>query len=81
MRDAIAAGVFNDMGSGSNIDIAVIRANDDIEYFRGFDIANVKGTRRQRYEYKAGTTTVLSETKRPIIIEEETVRTVSMEVD
>jgi 20S proteasome subunit beta 2 len=34
VRDAIAAGILHDMGSGSNIDIAVIKANDKIDYIR-----------------------------------------------
>ena len=34
VRDAIAAGIINDMGSGSNVDIAVIKPGDDITYFR-----------------------------------------------
>ena len=34
VRDAITAGIINDMGSGSNVDIAVIKPGDDITYFR-----------------------------------------------
>lgn len=80
VRDAIASGIFNDMGSGSNVDIAVIRPKDDIEYFRGYDVANKKGERRQKYEFKKGTVPVLKEVvRKTIIIEEETVR--SMDVD
>merc|ERR1711962_1391134 len=30
VRDAITAGIINDMGSGSNVDIAVIKPGDDI---------------------------------------------------
>ena len=29
VRDAIAAGIINDMGSGSNVDLAIIKPNDD----------------------------------------------------
>ena len=31
VRDAIAAGIINDMGSGSNVDLAIIKPNDSIE--------------------------------------------------
>ena len=48
VRDAIAAGIFNDMGSGSNVDLCIIRAKDEVEYLRGYDIANKKGERKQR---------------------------------
>jgi len=66
VRDAIRAGIFNDMGSGSNVDLVVIKAKDDVQYLRGFDEANVKGVRRQKYSYQKGTTGVLSEKVRNI---------------
>lgn len=44
VRDAIAAGVFNDLGSGSNIDLCVIRKGA-VEYLRGYEYANEKGKR------------------------------------
>ena len=31
VRDAITAGIVNDMGSGSNVDLAIIKPNDSIE--------------------------------------------------
>ena len=58
-RDAIASGIFNDMGSGSNVDLVVIKANDNVQYLRGYDLANVKGERRQKYTYtKEGFTAI-----------------------
>lgn len=45
VRDAIAAGIFNDLGSGSNVDLCVIRKNFTTEYLRGYEYANVKGVR------------------------------------
>merc|ERR1719250_418239 len=54
------------MGSGSNVDLVVIKEKDDVKYLRGFDEANVKGVRRQKYTYKKGTTGVLSEKVRNI---------------
>lgn len=44
VRDAIAAGIFNDLGSGSNIDLCVIRKKST-EYLRNYEIANKKGKR------------------------------------
>merc|ERR1712106_277726 len=88
IRDAIRAGIFNDMGSGSNVDLVVIKAKDDVQYLRGFDEANVKGVRKQKYTYNKGTTGVLTEKVRHIklggkggegsqfVIENETVRQV-----
>ncbi|KAK2143370.1 hypothetical protein NP493_4538g00002, partial [Ridgeia piscesae] len=44
VRDAIAAGIFNDLGSGSNIDLCVI-TKDKVDYLRPYDEANKKGVR------------------------------------
>merc|ERR1712155_211062 len=49
VRQAIRAGIFNDMGSGSNVDLVVIKPNDNVQYLRGFDEANVKGERKEKY--------------------------------
>lgn len=38
VRDAIRAGIFNDLGSGSNVDITVIR-KDNISQFRTYENA------------------------------------------
>lgn len=45
VRDAVAAGIFNDLGSGSNIDICVISNDYKVDYLRPYDVANVKGVR------------------------------------
>uniref|UniRef100_U5ETU2 Proteasome subunit beta n=1 Tax=Corethrella appendiculata TaxID=1370023 RepID=U5ETU2_9DIPT len=58
VRDAIAAGVFNDLGSGSNIDLCVI-TKDGAKYLRTYEEANKKGVRALSYDYKRGTTAVL----------------------
>ncbi|XP_018423679.1 PREDICTED: proteasome subunit beta type-7-like [Nanorana parkeri] len=60
VRDAIASGIFNDLGSGSNIDLCVITKNK-VDYIRPHDMANKKGVRSGHYKYKKGTTGVLSE--------------------
>ncbi|KAL5012259.1 hypothetical protein ScPMuIL_010810 [Solemya velum] len=57
-RNAIVAGIFNDLGSGSNVDVCVI-TKDKTEYLRTFDEANLKGQRQGNYRYKRGTTGVL----------------------
>ncbi|KAJ6630500.1 Proteasome subunit beta type-7 [Pseudolycoriella hygida] len=75
VRDAIAAGIFNDLGSGSNVDLCVIRKNYTTEYLRGYEYANLKGVRELSYDFPKGTTAVLktnvkrfeiTETIRPI---------------
>ncbi|GJQ85604.1 Prosbeta2 [Trypoxylus dichotomus] len=59
VRDAIAAGIFNDLGSGSNVDLCVIRKGS-VEYLRTYDEANTKGKRQASYRYPPGTTAILS---------------------
>ncbi|MBN3293869.1 PSB7 protein, partial [Polypterus senegalus] len=59
VRDAIAAGIFNDLGSGSNVDLCVITKNK-IDYLRPHDLANKKGVRSGSYKYKRGTTGVVT---------------------
>ena len=69
------------MGSGSNVDLCIIKANDQVQYLRGFNVANTKGERKQKYEYKKGTTAVIPESvvTRPIVVEEVSVKAVPME--
>ncbi|KAM9306205.1 proteasome subunit beta type-10 [Pholidichthys leucotaenia] len=65
VRDAIAAGIFCDLGSGSNVDLCVI-TEDGVEYLRGYDTPTVKGKREGQYRYKPGTTPVLTKTVTPL---------------
>jgi len=44
VRDAISAGIMNDLGSGSNVDLCVIRKNET-EYIRPFESSNYKSER------------------------------------
>ncbi|XP_031138338.1 proteasome subunit beta type-7 isoform X1 [Sander lucioperca] len=85
VRDAIAAGIFNDLGSGSNIDLSVI-TKGKVDYIRPHDEANKKGVRVNEleamqltgdYKYKRGTTGVLTKLVTPLNLElvEETVHT------
>jgi len=78
VRDAIAAGIFNDLGSGSNIDLCIIR-KDSTEYLRNYEFANKKGERQLNYTYKPGTTSVLETKVHNFDITEE-VRIIPMDV-
>ncbi|ELU08679.1 hypothetical protein CAPTEDRAFT_228785 [Capitella teleta] len=60
VRDAIRAGIFNDLGSGSNVDVCVI-TKDNVEYLRPYEVANERGKLQTEYSYKKGTTAVLTE--------------------
>ncbi|XP_004677410.1 PREDICTED: proteasome subunit beta type-7 [Condylura cristata] len=76
VSDAIAAGIFNDLGSGSNIDLCVI-SKAKLDFLRPYSVPNKKGTRFGRYRCEKGTTATLTEKVTPLEIEvlEETVQT------
>ena len=44
VSEAIAAGIFNDLGSGSNIDLCVI-SKSKLDFLRPYSVPNKKGTR------------------------------------
>lgn len=44
MRDTIAAGIFTDLGSGSNVDLCII-TQAGVEFLRGYDRPTSKGER------------------------------------
>ena len=72
VKDSIRAGIFNDLGSGSNVDVTVIRKDNNVSRFRTYEVA--AGTAAQ---YRAlfprpsmltpppGTTFVIKDSFRP----------------
>ena len=58
---AIRSGIFNDLGSGSNVDLCVI-TKDDVEYLRNYQHLQSKTYERVTPQrFVPGTTTVLRE--------------------
>jgi len=68
VKDAIRAGIFNDLGSGSNVDLCVI-TKEGTNYLRPYDEANQKGVRQKSYRYKRGTTAVKSSNITPFKVD------------
>ena len=71
VKDAIRAGIFNDLGSGSNVDVTVIR-KDNISRFRTYENAagdaesyKAQYARPIKLTPPAGTTFVINESFRP----------------
>jgi 20S proteasome subunit beta 2 len=58
--DAIMAGIFNDLGSGSNVDVCVITP-DKATLLRNHIQPNVREKKARDYRFKKGTTAVLNE--------------------
>lgn len=69
---AIRSGIFNDLGSGSNVDVCIIRKGGETEMFRNFETPNEQSQLREQIRRPAarnfprGTTTVVSEKFTPI---------------
>lgn len=80
VKDAITAGIFCDLGSGSNVDLCVI-TEAGVEYMRGYDKPAEKGKKEGDYRYKPGTTAVLTKTVTPLSLDvvEESVQTMDTE--
>ncbi|RKP02088.1 hypothetical protein CXG81DRAFT_29595 [Caulochytrium protostelioides] len=59
VKDAIESGVFNDLGSGSNVDVCVI-TKSKVDYLRNYRKPNEREPKEQSYKFKRGTTAVLT---------------------
>ncbi|XP_035040332.1 proteasome subunit beta type-10 [Hippoglossus stenolepis] len=68
VRDAIAAGILCDLGSGSNVDMCVI-TEAGVEHLRGYDQLAVRGQREGQYRFDPGTTAVLTKTVTPLSLD------------
>ncbi|TFY55632.1 hypothetical protein EVG20_g9247 [Dentipellis fragilis] len=66
---AVSAGIFNDLGSGSNVDACVITASRT-EYLRNFVKPNERATKERTYGFRRGTTAWTKEKVRNLVVEE-----------
>lgn len=81
VRDAIAAGIHNDLGSGSNVDLCIITKNSH-KVIHGYEVVAKKGERTCDYSYKRGATGVLScKTFDIEVVEEEVFEHEKMELE
>ncbi|KAH9014572.1 nucleophile aminohydrolase [Lactarius deliciosus] len=67
---AISAGIFNDLGSGSNVDACVITATQT-EMLRNYVMPNVRVEKERTYGFRRGTTAWTREKVRDLIVSEE----------
>lgn len=76
VKDAIKAGIFNDLGSGGNVDICVIRDNYEVEMLRNIETPNEGSVIRAQVNRPAhitmpkGCTAVLKETFESLVVED-----------
>jgi len=71
--DAIEAGIWNDLGSGSNVDLCVVEVGKDAELYRNHLTPNVRSQKARSYKFARGTTAVLKESVRSVVDVEEQV--------
>lgn len=74
--DAILAGIFNDLGSGSNVDVCVIEKDKPTNLMRNYIRPNERTKKERDYKFVKGTTAVLNER---IITKEEVGRYVTIQ--
>ena len=58
--NAIEAGIWNDLGSGSNVDVCVIES-EKTELLRNYKTPNQRERKMRDYKFARGTTAVLNE--------------------
>ncbi|KAI8813424.1 proteasome subunit beta type-7 [Cladochytrium replicatum] len=58
VKDAIEAGVFNDLGSGSNVDVVVI-TKESTDVLRNYRKPNERAPKELSYKFPRGTTAIL----------------------
>lgn len=66
--EAIKAGIFNDLGSGSNVDVCVMEKGKPTQMLRNYIKPNERAQKERNYRFKKGTTAWLKE---KVILKEE----------
>ncbi|KAK5078923.1 proteasome core particle subunit beta 2 [Lithohypha guttulata] len=59
--EAILAGIFNDLGSGSNVDVCVIDKDKPTQLMRNYIKPNERSKKERNYKFQKGTTAVLDQ--------------------
>lgn len=74
--EAILAGIFNDLGSGSNVDVCVIEKDKPTQLMRNYIKPNERVRKERNYRFPKGTTAVLDQ---KIITKEEIGRYITVQ--
>lgn len=59
--DANEAAIWNDLGSGSNVDMCVMEVGKDAMLHRNYLTPNVRSQKQRSYKFPRGTTAILKE--------------------
>ena len=68
VHQAIRAGIFNDLGSGSNVDLCII-TKDGVQMLRNFDVANPRPVKRV-YDFPMGSTPIWRDLSKAVVVED-----------
>ncbi|ODV98471.1 hypothetical protein PACTADRAFT_36712 [Pachysolen tannophilus NRRL Y-2460] len=80
--DAIEAGIWNDLGSGSNVDVCVMEIGKDAQLYRNYLTPNTRAQKSKSYKFPRGSTAILKEDIYKLVdVEEEVVNLDTMQVD
>ncbi|KAK0211473.1 20S proteasome subunit [Armillaria fumosa] len=80
VKHAISAGIFNDLGSGSNVDACIITATHT-EMLRNVEMPNQRVEKERQYGFRRGTTAWKRETVKSLIVDEEITHVVGEAMD
>ncbi|KAG5643915.1 Proteasome subunit beta type-7 [Asterophora parasitica] len=69
VKSAISAGIFNDLGSGSNVDACIITASST-EMLRNVEMPNERVQKERDYKFRRGTTAWAKESVRDLVVSE-----------
>ncbi|RDB18605.1 Proteasome subunit beta type-7 [Hypsizygus marmoreus] len=70
VKAAISAGIFNDLGSGSNIDACII-TESQTDMLRNVEMPNPRVQKERGYTFRRGTTAWKTESVRDLVVKEE----------
>ncbi|KAG8936874.1 proteasome core particle subunit beta 2 [Tulasnella sp. 419] len=73
---AISAGILNDLGSGSNVDVCVI-TKDKTDMLRNYLMPNERDPKERSYVFERGTTAIKKETIRKFEVTDEVITGIS----
>lgn len=80
VKSAIAAGIFNDLGSGSNIDACIITPTHT-EMLRNIEMPNQRVQKERVYKFRKGTTAWKKEDVKKFVIDEQVISVGGDEMD
>ena len=67
VADAIESGIWNDLGSGSNVDLCIMETDKPSVLLRNYRTPNVRSKKEKSYKFTRGTTGVLDKSIRSLV--------------